>query len=156
MTALILDKEMLDMLTSATEITAHQSGDRHGLTIYHKKGNYERKTEVVLEGSIRGSSIDKENIYSTMSQANLSYSELDVFKFLKVGDEIKLIWYPDTGVPFLENLNLVGQKLDLMVFRKNRKQLDMLRLHLANSIHSRTDIYSKMCQGFKNKVSEPA
>jgi hypothetical protein len=156
MNSLILDKETLKMLTTAHEITANQSGDRHYLTIYPKAGNYEHKTELPLEGSIRGSSIDKDNIYSTTSSASLCYSELDVFKFLKVGDEIKLVWYPDTGIPFLDNLNLVGQKLDLMVWRKNGKQMDLLRLHLANSVHSKTDTYSKMCQGFRSKVSELA
>lgn len=156
MTALILDKETLKMLTTAHSITAYQTGDHHHLTIYPKAGNYDYKINLPLEGAIRGSSIDKEDLYESTSSASLCYRELDVFRFLKVGDEIKLVWYPDTGIPLLENLNLVGQKLDLMVWRKNGKQMDLLRLHLANSVHSKTDTYSKMCQGFRNKVPELA
>ena len=49
MTALILDKDILKMLTTAHEITANQSGDRHYLTIYPKSGNYQHKTELPLE-----------------------------------------------------------------------------------------------------------
>jgi hypothetical protein len=157
MTALILDQATLKMLKTAHSITANQNGDRHNLTIFPKYEQPDYRIELPIEGAIRGSNIDKENIDGTSSAVNLAYSELDVFKLLKVGDEIRLLWYPDTGIPYLENYGMVGQKLSLMVWRKNGKSMDLLKLHLADAVYSRSDLYSAMCQGFRRaKVLENA
>lgn len=157
MPVLILDRDFLKMLTNANSITASQSGDKHCLTIYPEAENYDRKYELPLEGFILGKSqIDTSDISGTYSSETLWGGQMDIFKLLTVGDEIKLQWYPDIGRTFHDQFGLVEQRLCLCIWRKKGKKYDILSIQLASRVYKRSDPYSMMCQGFKAKVREPA
>ena len=148
-----LTKEFLSELTRSDDIAAFLNDDCHRLTIWPEFNDHSYKIKRPIDGYVCGHNIDRERSRPDC-YTSLPHTAKDVFKLLKVGDDISLEWWPDAGSPFLTENGFVANQLNLKVARTVRGKTEYLKLHLDHGIYSRTNQSIAICRGFVMKPEE--
>lgn len=151
---LILDKISLPIVQKAARLVAFKRGVRHFLVAYPDERNWNVTIELDLAGLVSGGGTsgtdDRHHAHPERGEcaASLNHEARDLFKLLRLGDQLTLEWWPDCNSPWLDANGLTRDLLRLIVRRKKGKALQRLELVLADEITGQDNASIRMCKGF--------
>lgn len=140
---LTLTEEHIKLFNEANFMAADYENGKHFLSVADI-GSDNPTVKIELSGAVSGEIKTKKKQICTYM---LHGYEMDSFKLLNAGDEIRLLWLADSSSDFLSDHGIIQQSLFLLVNRQHKlygKQKFTLRIgdHI-----SKPDFL--MCRGYK-------